>query len=183
MNNKLLISMLASIVVIAGIIAFTPVEQATTLHNEAITTTGNFVTLDKHFARNTESAGGHGGGTIRIELTNSFTFIADSDAIITSIWISTSGDDVCLTEFNIGEYEYRGTESVLDLCPNLDDFAFLDLLRKWEKETQNPFSYSDAIPVEAKTPVTLHFKLDADNQGEELTVWISYEGGSGATLT
>ena len=180
MNNKLLVSMLASIVIIAGIIAFTPVEQATTLHNGDFATTGNFLTLTKHieFGRNisinahvVNQSGGFG--------SVSYTFVADSDAIITSVWQSDKDQNVSLERTFVGNLRYTCCDDADIGSSNTAEFR--DILRKLE-QSDGAFGFSDAIPLEAHTPFKMIWKARND-EATTLKIWITYEGGSGATFT
>ena len=167
MNNKLLVSMLVSIVIITGIIAFTPVEQASTIHDGAVVTTGNFVSLNKHIPGSDQ---GHAGGT-------AFTFVADSDTIITSIWVGHNTEgiqmDIHLGGFELDHDDWSGAGNTL--------LELRDVFRLLERDDHS-FAFSDALPLEAHIPLVLAFATDG-NDGTNLTVWITYEGGSGATFT
>ena len=179
---------LAATVIIAGIFALSPVDKVSTTHidNVAIADSNvGVLSLEKTLP--------DGGGINPPGTAVTWTFSTNEDTIIRAIWIA-SDDSFCTTKFGIGNLEYRNSDDVLDgannaFCDNLSDAEMTDFLHLWEQEVDvdqannNVEAWSDYIPLEAGDNLVLTF-TDNDNSSDfdNLTVWIAFQNGDGATL-
>ena len=169
---------LVATVVITGFFAFTPVEQASTIHSTLIGGDGGVLSLQKEL----EDLNDPGD-----EAT--WTFSADEDTIITSIWLLAE-EGYCITEFSFGDLVFRGSgrnfEDSNTTCEAGDTSDLQDFLQIWENNGNigSPMDWSEYMPLDHgdELVITLIDDDDVDFQTNGITIWIGFQRGGGATL-
>ena len=172
MKGLIIPAILISTILIVGFFAFSSVEKASSVDSIiASNDSGGFVTTTKSIPDGSPGA------------ATSWTFSANEDAIITSIWI-TIEDPVTLTAFDIGAFDFEFSDQVLPL--DIDDETdpeILDLRYLWFDNLNDDEGWSDHIPLETGDNLVLTFTDDsAANGTNDVTVWITFQRGDGATL-